>query len=323
MSPEEWRFLTLLNQRASDLCQNTIEQHQQLDVQVSVIGGANVLDFGVDRAGTIDGGIRLAEICLANLASVEIQPAFDRSCDLPTIVTRTDFPMQACIASQYAGWPLSDEDYFAMASGPARQLRGREEILTEYHLQTRSEQAVVVLESNQRPPESVIKQIARDCGLSPDRITICIAKTASFPGSIQVVARSVETTLHKLHELGFNIANVRSGFGSAPLPPIAKEDLTALGWTNDAILYGGVVNLWVQCGDEQINAVMQRLPSSSSSDFGEPFLTIFDRYDRDFYKIDKLLFSPAKVIINNLSTGQTFSVGDIRSDILKKSFGVV
>ena len=166
-----------------------------------------------------------------------------------------------------------------------------------------------------------IAEFAETCQVNPNHVTICIARTASFPGSIQVVARSVETTLHKLHELKFDLNTIRGGMGSAPLPPIAADDLTALGWTNDAILYGGIVNLWVETADAAIEDVLDRLPSASSPDFGEPFLDVFNRYEKDFYKIDKLLFSPAMVTINNVTSGKTFCVGSIRHDIMRASFG--
>ena len=73
-------------------------------------------------------------------------------------------------------------------------------------------------------------------------------------GNLQVVARSVETCLHKLHELKFDLGQVVSGFGSAPLPPVAKDEIAAIGRTNDAILYGGRVVLWVNADDEQLAA---------------------------------------------------------------------
>jgi methenyltetrahydromethanopterin cyclohydrolase len=152
-------------------------------------------------------------------------------------------------------------------------------------------------------------------------VTLCVASTASLPGTIQVVARSVETAMHKLHELGFDLRTVKRGRGNAPLPPIAADDLTALGWTNDAILYGGSVNLSVDADDDTIARVIERVPSSSSGDFGTPFLDIFQSYDNDFYKIDKLLFSPAKIVIENLRSGKLFEAGEIHHDVLQKSFG--
>jgi len=153
-------------------------------------------------------------------------------------------------------------------------------------------------------------------------VTLCIARTASLPGTVQVVARSVETALHKLHELDFDLATVKNGFGSAPLPPIANDDLTSLGWTNDSILYGATVNLFVETTDAGIEKVIDLIPSMASSDFGTPFLDIFNRYDKDFYKIDKLLFSPAQIVINNMTTGRVFQSGKIRNDILRKSYSL-
>ena len=128
--------------------------------------------------------------------------------------------------------------------------------------------------------------------------------------------------MHKLNELEFDLKTICSGTGSAPLPPLAEDDMTALGWTNDAILYGGRVELIVDTSDDAVRAVMDRLPSSSSSEFGEPFLDIFERYDRDFYKIDKMLFSPASVRIENQATGTIWDVGEIRYDVLRRSFGI-
>jgi methenyltetrahydromethanopterin cyclohydrolase len=315
-------LLDQLNPRAAALCEQTVNQAELLDVRVHEIGGATVLDFAVDRPGTLQAGIRLAEICLAGLANVDITAASTADFPFPRIATKTDFPLAACMASQYAGWPFSHEKYFAMASGPARMLRGKEDLLVAYGLTGRSETAVAVFESNQLPSASAIAEFSKSCDVDPSNVSICIARTASFPGTIQVVARSVETMLHKLHELKFDLNTIRCGMGSAPLPPIATDDLTSLGWTNDAILYGGLVTLWVETTDAAIESVIDRLPSSSSPDFGKPFLNLFNRYEQDFYKIDKLLFSPAMVTIHNLTSGKTYPGGSIRQDILRTSFGM-
>ena len=95
-----------------------------------------------------------------------------------------------------------------------------------------------------------------------------------------------------------------------------------MGWTNDAILYGAKVNLTVDTDDEAIESILTQIPSSSSAEFGTPFLEIFNRFDKDFYKIDKLLFSPAEIVIRNRRTDREFTAGKIRNDILKTSFGI-
>jgi methenyltetrahydromethanopterin cyclohydrolase len=147
-----------------------------------------------------------------------------------------------------------------------------------------------------------------------------VARTASLAGTVQVVARSVETCLHKLHELGFDLSRVQSGYGLAPLPPVAADDLTGIGRTNDAVLYGGAVTLWVRGDDASLEALGPRVPSCSSSDHGQPFVTVFEKYGRDFYKIDPLLFSPAEVTFVNLDTGRTYRFGQLRADVLRQSF---
>src|SRR5439155_16234806 len=99
--------------------------------------------------------------------------------------------------------------------------------------------------------DAVVGSVAQALGLAANKITLLAAPAASLAGNLQVVARSLETALHKLHELKFDLNQVVAGFGSAPLPPVARDELGAIGRTNDAILYGGRVNLWVQAEDEQ------------------------------------------------------------------------
>jgi len=283
--------------------------------------GAEIFDFGAKRLGTSAAGILLSKVCMADLADVTLNSSSDAK--FPTRVdVKSDYPLQSCMASQYAGWPLSVGDYFAMCSGPARSARGDEKVLEEYRLTADSKSVVAVLETSQLPDESVAEWVAKECNVSPDHVQFCVARTKSLPGTIQVVARSVETAIHKLHELEFDLNAIQSAFGSAPLPPIAKDDLTALGWTNDSVLYGAIVQLIVDCEDAKIETIGSQVPSSSSSDFGTPFLEIFERFDRDFYKIDKLLFSPSRVIFNNIRSGRTFAFGEQRNDILLKSWGM-
>ena len=126
--------------------------------------------------------------------------------------------------------------------------------------------------------------------------------------------------MHKLHEIGFPLSKVIDGFGSAPVPPPAPDFLIGMGRTNDAILYGGQVHLYVDVDDDEAFELAKRLPSSTSKDYGKPFSEVFKEYKFDFYKIDKLLFSPAKVIVTTLKTGKTFVSGSIESDLINKSF---
>ena len=123
-----------------------------------------------------------------------------------------------------------------------------------------------------------------------------------------------------MHEVGFDLSTIVSAFGAAPLPPVAKDDLTAMGRTNDAIIYGGRVQLWVDCEDGAIDEVISKVPSSSSPSFGEKFIDLFHQAGDDFYKMDPMLFSPAWIRVVNLKTGRSFEGGGVKPDVVKRSF---
>ena len=123
-----------------------------------------------------------------------------------------------------------------------------------------------------------------------------------------------------MHELGLDLSLIESGMGVSPLPPMAADDLIAIGRTNDAVLYGGRVTLWVRGKDALLESTGPRIPSSASHDHGEPFAHIFERYGRDFYQIDPHLFSPAEITLINLESGNSFHYGEVRPDILVESF---
>ena len=71
--------------------------------------------------------------------------------------------------------------------------------------------------------------------------------------------------------------------------------------------------------DASLEEIGPRVPSSSSSDHGRPFIELFERYDRDFYKIDPMLFSPARVIFQNIESGRTHVFGDTAEEVLARS----
>ena len=306
-----------LNQRSQRICDFLGQLEDELRIKRHVLDSkAVVYDYGVEAEGGLRAGVHLAEICLAGFAEVKLVPGTFGQ----TVSVYTDHPVFACLASQYAGWQVSHEKFFAMGSGPMRAAFGNEKIIQEINAKEKASQVVGVLETAQLPNDDICERVAADCHLPPGALTLCVARTASMAGTVQVVARSVETAMHKVHDLGFDIAKVRSGFGHAPLPPVASDDLVGIGRTNDSVLYGGEVTLWVSAEDDELAELVEKIPSKSSEDFGVPFREVFERYDGDFYKIDPKLFSPAKVSLVNLASGRTFAAGELREDVLRQSF---
>jgi methenyltetrahydromethanopterin cyclohydrolase len=157
--------------------------------------------------------------------------------------------------------------------------------------------------------------------VAPDNLVLLVARTASTAGTLQVIARSLETALHKLHDLHFDLRRIRRGSGRAPLAPVPrKDDLVAIGRTNDAILYGGHVVLEVTGDDASLLDIGPRMVSLASADYGAPFCTLFERAGRDFYALDPALFAPALVELVNIDTGRRHRFGRIAPEIVEKSF---
>ncbi len=308
-----------LNQRAAQLVTQAISEADLLRIGVCEKDGATLLDFGVHVHGGLDAGVLLARICMSGLADIRIVPA-DGQLAVPQVQVTTDHPVAACLLSQYAGWKIATEDYFAMGSGPMRILAGVEDLQKELNATEGRSACVGVLESSCLPGQSAIDYIRQTVG-QVGELTLATAPTASIAGTVQVVARSVETALHKLHDLKFPLEAIVSGSGVSPLPPVAKNDLQGIGRTNDAILYGATVNLWVDCDDELIESVGPQVPSSSSQSHGRTFQELFAEANHDFYQLDPKLFSPAVVVVHNVKSGRTFVYGRRLPELLQTSFG--
>jgi methenyltetrahydromethanopterin cyclohydrolase len=283
-------------------------------------GGTRVIDCGSAVRGGLEAGRVFAEVTMGRLGSVSFAPLVLEGRWLPALTVVTDHPALACLASQYAGWKIDRDGYFAMASGPGRALIRAEDLYDDLDVDERANAAVLTLETGDEPPDELAAYVADRAGVAPGDLTLLYAPTASLAGGVQVAARVVETALHKLHELEFDVRRVVSGFGTCPLPPVAKTDPEAIGRTNDAVLYGGQVELTIDAPDEELEAVVERLPSSASKDFGEPFGKVLKDADWDFYKIDPLLFSPAEVRLVGVGSGRSFHAGSVALDVLERSF---
>ena len=289
-------------------------------------GGATLVDAGIAARGGLEAGRRIAEICMGGLGSVALVPGDAEIGGFTQVHVHTANPVIACLASQYAGWSLAHGEgkgaFRALASGPGRAIARREPLFDELGYADRFERAVFVLEVDRAPPEPVVDKVARDCALAPDRITFVLTPTTSLAGTVQIVARALEVALHKAHALGFALDRIVDGTGAAPLPPPAPEFLTAMGRTNDAILFGARVLLHVAGSDAEAERLARDLPAAASRDYGRPFAQVFRDYEFDFYKIDPMLFAPAEVSVCNLGSGRTFRGGRRDAARLAESFGL-
>jgi methenyltetrahydromethanopterin cyclohydrolase len=314
-----------VNERATKLVEALKAASAELKVAV-VRGelGETLIDAGSRAPGSIAAGLQLAEICMGGLGTVTLASSTATPRWPWTLLVRSSNPVTACLACQYAGWRLSDgeskDPFFALGSGPARALARGEALFEELPYRDSATTATLVIESGRPPPSTLVAKIAHDCGLGPDQLTLIYAPTQSIAGGVQVVARVLEVALHKAHELKFPLERLVEGLGAAPLSPPHPDLVTAMGRTNDAIIYAGRVHLFVSGPASDARDLAQALPSDDSRDYGRPFAEIFKHFKGDFYAIDPMLFSPAQVIVTAIDSGESFHKGHVDLKLLDASF---
>jgi methenyltetrahydromethanopterin cyclohydrolase len=310
-----------LNVRAGVIADRMAFYAKEFGVTVNDLpSGARVIDAGVAARGGLGAGQAIAHICMGGLGHVSFVPLSIGGDAYQGVQVWTDHPAIACMASQYAGWAIHVDKFFAMGSGPLRALARVEHELFEKLAYTESaNRGALVLEGRTPPTNDVATWVSERAGLPPSALTFIIAPTASAAGSVQIATRILETGLHKMDALGFDVRLVTDAIGTAPLAPVAKDDLRAIGRTNDCILYGGQARYTVQADDATLETLAHQLPASASADYGTPFYEIFERYNRDFYKIDKSLFSPGEVWLTSATSGRTFHAGRLEPSVLRTS----
>lgn len=286
--------------------------------------GVEIIDAGIDVPGGLAAGRLVTAICMGGLGNVAINAASASKSWRWQIDVTASHPVIACLASQYAGWSLNHGEgksaFFALGSGPARAMGSKEPLFDELGYRTPAGATVIVLEVDKQPPVEIAQKIVERCGISPEQLTMVLTPTSSLAGGVQIVGRVLEVALHKVHELKFPLEQFVDGSASAPLPPPSPDFMTAMGRTNDAILFGGEVHLYVNCEDSAAEQLAADLPSNASRDFGRPFGTVFKDYGYDFYKVDPMLFSPARATVTNIASGNSFRGGELHEALLEQSF---
>jgi methenyltetrahydromethanopterin cyclohydrolase len=313
-----------VNQKAMELVRELCRNADKYRVKVKRGNqGASIIDAGLEAEGSIEAGRVITEICLGGLGRATISSMQIGTHNFPSISVSTDYPAISTLASQLAGWQVKSGDYHALGSGPARALALKpKSVFERIAYKDDYDEAVLVLETDKEPPEDIIEIVSESCHVATNKLYIIVVPITSISGFTQVSGRIVETGIHKLINLGFNPKLIMRAWGSAPILPVPKDPVEAMGRSNDAILYGGETNIVVNYdNDEELRQLTERSVSSVSKQYGEPFAEILRRAQLDFYKIDPGLFAPALMTTSNTKTDRTFSAGKINTGVLMQALG--
>lgn len=318
---------TSVNAACQPLVERLVADAQALQLEISTLSnGTRIIDAGINCVGGLEAGRLIGEICMGGLGTATLGTNSGFANWPWSVNVHAKTPVLSCLGSQYAGWSLShkseESKFFALGSGPGRALAGKEEVLKEFGYKDEASSSCIVLEVDSFPPIEVAEKVAKDCGIKPEDLTFILTPTSSLAGVMQIAIRVLEVSMHKAHTLHFPMDKIIDGFGVTPVAPPGGDFITGMGRTNDAILYGGMVHLFVNATDDEARDLAEKMPSNTSSDYGRPFGEIFKAYEYDFFKIDPMLFSPAKVIVTNAKTGKSFTAGELNSELLTTSFGL-
>ena len=314
-----------INEMGFEVFEEMLDYADELQVEVHELeNGTVVADAGVKAQGGYGAGVYLSRLCLADLAEIQLAPFDLKGILLPGISVATDFPAISCMASQCAMWQIKADRYFAMGSGPARALAKKtRELYDRIGFEESSDVGVIVLESGKLPDEKVSALIAEKCSIDPADLRIAVAPTDCVAGLVQVSARVVETGLHKLFSMGFDINAIKSGWGRAPISPVSGDTTMCMGSSNDAIIYGGETYYTLKYENlEELQQYLRGMPSQASRDWGAPFYKTFKAAGFDFFKVDHNVFAPAKVVMNEIKSRQTFVSGKVNLEALAESFNI-
>ncbi len=313
-----------VNREAMKLVPQIIDDADALGVAVEQLpNGATVIDMGLEAKGGWRAARLYTLISIGGLGEVSYEPFEVAGRMLTAVRVMIDHPIEACVASQIAGWRLEapGKEHAAILAGPGRALNNPPDHYfdwTDYRDQ--HHESVVAIQASEPISLEMTDMIAASCRVAASDLYVLIAPNRSLVCAVQVAARIVEQTLHRLAEEGMDLRCLRHAYGFGVIPPLVDDDLLSMGRINDSLLYGGIANIAVESTDELCAEIAPKVIASACDAYGRPFIEIYEDAGRDFYEIPIELHSPAEVHLNNLTTGQTFSAGSINHDVLETSF---
>lgn len=313
-----------INERVFESISQILDRPEKMGCEVlEQKNGTTIIDAGINVSGSDKLGQIIAEISLGGLGAVRPIIMHIEDITVQGVVVSTNEPMIATLCSQYPNWYVNVNDFFAIGSGPAQALSAREKISQEIGYRDLSQRGIIILETDQMPSEEVSDSISKKCGISPSGLYVAIAPFTSIAGSILRSARIIGTGMYKMWKLGFDLSKVRTAHGTAPVAPIAKDNMHAIAMTHDCILYGGRTYYFIRPNEnDDLSSLAREISSSSSDQYGKTSYGLLQSINFDLCMISSLLFSPAEVTLNDVLTRETHKAGSLNPDMLRKSLAL-
>jgi methenyltetrahydromethanopterin cyclohydrolase len=310
-----------INKLAHGLVEKFIKNPDYYRVTIEKLpSGATVIDTGLEVHGGYEAGLMTTRIAMGGAGTAELGYSNFGGLELPTVIVCTDHPAVALFGAQLAGWRIKPEGYTADGSGPARALALKpKKVFRKIEYKDEADIAVLLLETDEKPPDSAAYFIAEACGVNPENVFMVLTTTTSMAGMVQISGRIVETGLFRLDILGLDLKKVKYGAGYAPIMPVHPDSGKAMGRAEDALTYGGVTTYVVDEEEDLLREIAKKAPSSNFKDYGKTSYEIYSAVNFDFTQIDPALFAPAVITLTSSSTGASYTFGQVNNEIIQSS----
>ncbi|MEW5815901.1 MAG: methenyltetrahydromethanopterin cyclohydrolase [Spirochaetota bacterium] len=305
-----------VNKRAMKVVRKIIEDHEALDVGIMRLSnGSTVIDMGVQYPGGWSAAKYLVEATLGGLGTCTYGTFILDEFELPQVEIHVDKPVIACLSCQLSGWALAqlkgNSGIVPLISGPIRTIIKEDDFARELPYQDHSDEVVAALQSETLPDEKLTSYLAEKAGLTPDKVYLLTAATGSLTGMVNIAARTLETALWQLHKMRFPIDRIISAWGKAPIPPLSKDEYTAMIRANTYVYYGGTAGFIVECRDEEIEKILLEviLSPETTKQYGISFGQLLKEAGGNIFNMKDFTHSVTKVMFYNRLTGRSFVQG--------------
>jgi methenyltetrahydromethanopterin cyclohydrolase len=301
-----------------------IDEAEALGVEVHRLpNGATVIDMGVARQGGWEAARLFCQATLGGLGRLEYGFFDLDGIELPEVRVFIDDPAVALLSSQLSGWPLNEMKNEAgvvpLVSGPVRAVAQRDRFSQAVAYRDDSPELVAGLQDTRLPDERLTELIAKECGRTAADVYVLVASTASLVGAINVVSRTMETAIWRLHSLGLGADRIISAWGKAPLPPLTNDEYEAMVRTNTYTYYGGTVGFFVDEDDAVVRAAMRDFPLAPHTcpHYGVPFRKLLEDAGGDIFNVKGFVHCVTKGIANNVRSGKVHATGAVDKRMLR------
>ncbi|ACL70669.1 methenyltetrahydromethanopterin cyclohydrolase [Halothermothrix orenii] len=314
-----------VNEKAMEIVNDMILRKEELKIEVSTLeNGTTVIDLGQEVRGSWEAARMMAEILFGGIGQVSFEtfPEMIDGVYYPAVNVSVDHAVLSLAGCDISGWELKPGKFAPIVAGPGRTL-GRKpgdwmEKYSDY--EDKYHQAIITIESKDPVSVEQASELAEACRVQPEDLYLLVAPSSSLACSVQVSARILEQTLHRLMEEGFDLDTIIQAQGFCVIPPCIDNELIAMGRLNDVLIYGGQATYTVCWDDDKIADIVNKITSDKASTYGKPFKEIYLEAGCDFYQVPMEMYSPASVVIVNTKTGKIHKAGKINTEILARSF---